>query len=118
MEMGKLLAILIVVIALVGGGLGFVYWLGLQVEQRQIAESGSVEADATAITADIEAEMESYTGATGAATTLHDTAFSTIPGAPAYVSKSPKYKASKPELGIDVDLQGHNAVQGRFLFEG
>ena len=53
-----------------------------------------------------------------AATTLHDTVFSTIPGAPAYVSKSPKYKASRPELGINVDLQGHNAVQGRFLFEG
>jgi len=67
---------------------------------------------------DIEAELVSYTGATGRATTLHDTAFSTIPGAPAYVSKSPKYRATKPELGIDVDLQGHNAVQGRFLFEG
>lgn len=67
---------------------------------------------------DIEAEMEPYVGATGAATTLHDTAFSTIPGSPAYVSKSPRYRASRADLGIDVDLSGHNAVQGRFRFEG
>ena len=67
---------------------------------------------------DVYAEMEPYTGATGALTTLHDTAFSSIPGAPAYVGKAPAYRAKKPELGIDVDLQGHNAVQGRFLFEG
>jgi hypothetical protein len=66
----------------------------------------------------IEAEMEPYKGATGASTTLSDTAFSTIPGSPAYVSKSPKYRAIRPDLGIDVDLQGHNAVQGSFLFEG
>ncbi len=69
------------------------------------------------IGSDVFAEIEPYTGATGGLTTLHDTAFSTIPGAPAYVSKASAYRAKKPELGIDVDLQGHNAVQGKFLFE-
>ena len=43
-----------------------------------------------------------------------DTAFSTIPGAPAYVSKASRYRAKEPRLGIDVDLAGHNAIQGRF----
>ena len=67
---------------------------------------------------DIVAEMEPYLGATGKVTTLSDTVFSTIPGSPAYVSKSPVYKATKPELGIEVDLQGHNAITGSFRFEG
>ncbi len=70
------------------------------------------------IGSDIFAEMEPYQGATGAVTTLSDTVFSTIPGSPAYVSKSPVYKATKPELGIEVDLQGHNAITGAFRFEG
>ncbi len=64
------------------------------------------------------AEMEPYTGATGGLTTLHDTAFSTIPGSPAYVSKAGSYKAKNAALGIDVDLEGHNAVTGAFRFEG
>ncbi len=70
------------------------------------------------IGSDIFAEMEPYKGATGNVTTLSDTVFSTIPGSPAYVSKSPVYKATKPELGIEVDLQGHNAITGAFRFEG
>ncbi len=53
-----------------------------------------------------------------ASTTLHDTAFSSIPGAPAYVSKASKYTANNADLGIDVDLEGHNAVHGDFVFEG
>ncbi len=65
----------------------------------------------------IHAEMEPFIGATGEATTLHDTIFTTIPGSPAYVSKSPKYRAKNAELGLDIDLSGHNAVQGSFRFE-
>jgi hypothetical protein len=37
------------------------------------------------------AELEPYKGATGGATTLTDTIFSTVPGAPVYVGKSPRY---------------------------
>lgn len=70
------------------------------------------------IGSEIDAEMEPFTGATGTVTTLSDTAFSTIPGSPAYVSKSPKYRAKRADLGIDVNLQGHNAVQGHFLLAG
>jgi hypothetical protein len=66
----------------------------------------------------VEAEMQPYQGATGNLTTLHETAFSTIPGAPAYVSKASRYRVKEPRLGFDIDLSGHNAIQGRFRFVG
>jgi hypothetical protein len=66
----------------------------------------------------VEAEMEPYKGPTGEVTTLNESIFSTIPGSPAYVGKAPKYKAAVPALGLNIDLQGHNAIQGSFRFEG
>lgn len=65
-----------------------------------------------------EAEMSPLMGATGQPTTLHDSIFSTIPGSPAYVAKADYYRAYVPALDIDVDLQGHNAIQGSFKFVG
>ena len=70
------------------------------------------------IGANVYASLEPYKGGTGASTTLHDTAFSTIPGAPAYVSKAAKYTATNADLGLNIDLEGHNAVHGDFVFEG
>jgi hypothetical protein len=67
--------------------------------------------------ADIEADLAPFVGATGQLTTLHDTAFSTIPGSPAYVSKAAKYRAKNSTMGFNIDLKGHNAVQGNFSFE-
>ena len=66
----------------------------------------------------VEAEMEPSTGMTGQSTALHDTIFTTIPGSAAIVGKSSVYKATVPALGLNIDLQGHNAVQGSFHFEG
>lgn len=63
------------------------------------------------------AELEPYTGATGGATTLIDTVFSTVPGAPVFVGKSPHYRSKNKALGIDLDLQGHNALQSVFQFD-
>ena len=63
------------------------------------------------------AELEPYRSASGATTTLQDTVFSTVPGAPVFVGKSPKYKAKVDKLGIDVDLSGHNALQSTFVFQ-
>ena len=63
----------------------------------------------------IEAELEPLQGATGF-TTLNDSIFSNIPGSPAYVSKAPKYRANVPQLGFNINLSGHNAVQGSFRF--
>jgi hypothetical protein len=62
------------------------------------------------------AELEPYQGATGKDTTLSDTIFSTVPGAPVFVGKSPRYRANNPKLGIKIDLSGHNALQSVFAF--
>ncbi len=62
------------------------------------------------------AELEPYRNASGATTTLADTVFSTVPGAPVFVGKSPAYRAKNAALGIDLDLKGHNALQSTFVF--
>jgi hypothetical protein len=63
------------------------------------------------------AELDSYQGATGGPTTLSDTVFSTVPGAPVFVGKSPRYRAKNRALGIDLNLKGHNALQSVFKFD-
>ena len=63
------------------------------------------------------AELEPYQGATGKDTTLSDTVFSTVPGAPVFVGKSPRYRSKNKKLGIDLDLKGHNALQSVFVFD-
>ena len=65
-----------------------------------------------------EAIMEPYRGPTGAITTLNESIFSTIPGSPAYVAKASRYRVQSAALGLDIDLEGHNAIQGSFRFEG
>src|SRR4029450_21596 len=62
------------------------------------------------------AELEPYKSASGATTTLTDTVFSTVPGAPVFVGKAPSYRAKNAKLGIDLDLKGHNALQSTFMF--
>ena len=62
------------------------------------------------------AQLEPYKGATGEATTLHDTIFTTIPGSPAYVGKAEHYKVDLAQYGFEIDLEDHNAVQGSFRF--
>lgn len=64
------------------------------------------------------AEVEPYRGPSGATTTLSDTVFSTVPGAPVFVGKSPRYRSRNAALGIDVDIKDHNALQSVFVFEG
>jgi len=63
------------------------------------------------------AELEPYQGATGKATTLTDTIFSTVPGAAVFVGKSVSYRAKNDKLGINVNLKGHNALQSVFVFD-
>jgi len=63
------------------------------------------------------AELEPYKGPTGGNTTLSDTVFSTVPGAPVFVGKAPSYRSKNAALGIDVDLKGYNALQSTFRFE-
>ena len=66
----------------------------------------------------VEAEMAPFTGATGQPTALHDTMFTTIPGSPAFAGKASVYRANAPALGLNINLEGHNAVQGSFRLEG
>jgi hypothetical protein len=63
------------------------------------------------------AETEPYRGATGGQTTLSDTVFSTVPGAPVFVGKASTYRSRNPALGIDLDLKNHNALQSTFVFD-
>ena len=65
-----------------------------------------------------EAIIEPYRGPTGEITTLNESIFSTIPGSPAYVAKALRYRVKNAALGLDIDLEGHNAIQGSFRFEG
>jgi hypothetical protein len=62
------------------------------------------------------ATLEPFKGATGESTALHDTIFTTIPGSAAYVGKAEHYKVDLPQHGFQIDLNGHNAVQGSFRF--
>lgn len=64
----------------------------------------------------VSADMEPFTAPDGRPTALCDSIFSSIPGSPAYVGKAAHYRAQAPALGIDVDLKGHNSVQGAFRF--
>lgn len=63
------------------------------------------------------AELEPFKSASGATTTLADTVFSTVPGAPVFAGKAVHYRAKQPSLGIDVDLKGFNALQSTFVFD-
>jgi hypothetical protein len=64
------------------------------------------------------AELEPFHGANGAVTTLADTIFSTVPGAPVFVGKATRYLSKNPALGHDLDISGHNALQSTFVFDG
>ena len=65
----------------------------------------------------LDAELAPFQGATGVATALHDTVFTTIPGSPAYVGKASHYTANVPQLDLNFTINNHNAVQGSFRFE-
>ena len=69
------------------------------------------------IGSDITCELEPFTGATGGLTTLSDTIFSTVPGAPVFVGKASRYECKNESLGFDINLKGHNALQSNFVFE-
>jgi len=63
-------------------------------------------------------ELEPYKGADGSTTTLTNTIFSTVPGAPVFVGKASRYRSKHAVLGHDLDLTGHNALQSTFVLEG
>jgi hypothetical protein len=74
--------------------------------------SGTLE-----IGTDYYAELEPYVSAAGNKTTLTDTVFSTVPGAPVFVGKAPRYRSKNAAIGIDLDIKYHNALQSTFVFD-
>jgi len=88
----------------------------VSVERAPIKFTVSEGKGEIAIGDDYYAVLEPYRGTTGAQTTLSDTVFSTVPGAPVFVGKAPRYRARNPALGIDLDIQNHNALQSTFVF--
>jgi len=62
-------------------------------------------------------EMAPFHGPNGAVTRLVDSAFSTIPGSPAYVSKASTNRVHLPAFQLEWEYHGRNAIQGHFLFE-
>jgi hypothetical protein len=64
-----------------------------------------------------EARLAPFQGATGTATSLHDSVFSTIPGSPAYVGKAESFRRDGRRHNLpDVAVFGQNAIQGSFRF--
>jgi hypothetical protein len=63
------------------------------------------------------AELEPYKGPDGSTTTLTNTIFSTVPGAPVFVGKATRYRSRHAALGHDLDITGHNALQSTFVFD-
>ena len=64
------------------------------------------------------AELEPYKSASGATTTLADTVFSTVPGAPVFVGKAKEYRSKNHAgMGKDIHIKGHNALQSVFRFQ-
>jgi len=64
------------------------------------------------------AELAPYKSASGATTTLTDTVFSTVPGAPVFVGKATDYRTTNHAgLGKDINIKGHNALQSTFVFD-
>jgi hypothetical protein len=64
------------------------------------------------------AELEPYRGPDGSTTTLANTIFSTVPGAPVFVGRATRYRSRHAALGHDLDISGHNALQSTFVFDG
>jgi hypothetical protein len=81
-------------------------------------EHNTVAGEGTLVVGDkVRATMAPYRSAYGAITTLRDSIFSTIPGAPAYVAKATEHVVNIPEHGMVWTFKDRNAIQGDFLLE-
>jgi hypothetical protein len=65
----------------------------------------------------VEADLEPFRGPEGEPTKLVESIFSTIPGSPAYVGKATRYRQRSDDLDQDIDIRGHNAISGPFVFD-
>ena len=89
----------------------------VSVERAPIKFTVSEGKGELAIGKDYYAELEPYRGSMGGLTTLSDTVFSTVPGAPVFVGKAPTYRSKNAALGINLDIKNKNALQSTFVFD-
>jgi hypothetical protein len=61
--------------------------------------------------------MTPHQSTAGTATTLHDSRFSTVPGAPAWMGKSDELAVVIPEHGLQFTYEGTSAIEGGFIYE-
>ena len=59
----------------------------------------------------IDCSMQPYRGPDGSITTLNNSVFSTVPGAPAYVAVADHERINIPEHGYQWELENKNAIQ-------
>ena len=82
-------------------------------------EHNTKEGEGTLVVGDkLRATMAPYRSAYGTITTLRDSIFSTIPGAPAFVAKASEHVVNIPEHGMVWTFKDRNAIQGDFFLEG
>ncbi|TVR27851.1 MAG: DUF1326 domain-containing protein [Ilumatobacter sp.] len=81
------------------------------VERATISHGVDQAAGSFRVDGMIHAEMEPIVGANGVATTLQETAFTTVPGAPAYAAKTSRFEVDLPQHGMTWTIEGKNAVQ-------
>lgn len=93
--------------------------IGEEIELRRVSAVFTIEngAGTLQLGESSQAKMTPFLGATGEPTTLSGSIFSTIPGSPAYVAKASRFAVDEPGIGVNIDISGHNAIQGDFLFE-
>ena len=65
----------------------------------------------------ISADMHPYKGPDGSTTTLQNSAFSTVPGSPAYVGIADHQKIDLPKYGMAWEREGKNAIQSDWKME-
>jgi hypothetical protein len=83
----------------------------VSVERATISHAVDQGTGSISIDGVLSAELEPIIGANGGQTTLQETAFTTVPGAPAYVSKASRFEVHLPQHGMEWAFEGHNAIQ-------
>lgn len=81
------------------------------VERAPVSHSISDGAGTLKVGDKVDCAMAPYRGPDGSITTLNNSIFSTVPGAPAYVAKAEYERIDIPEHGYQWELEGKNAIQ-------
>lgn len=71
-----------------------------------------------AVTGKLRAMITPYTSADGTATTLLDSRFSSVQGAPAWLSRATELNVVVPEHTMQFTYEDSSAIEGKFRFEG